>query len=62
MHALLMAAQAASGDDGLTFAEVVANVPHDPAAVFTYILLVVTFGSIFWVGRPRKAGPPEGRA
>jgi hypothetical protein len=45
-------------EDGLTAAEIVGNIPLDPAAVFTYLLLVVTFGAIFWVGRSRKQPTP----
>lgn len=57
-YALLAALQAASSsDDGLTLAEVLSNIPRDPASIFTYLLLVVTFGGIFWVGRRRKPGP-----
>jgi hypothetical protein len=60
MHALFTAVQAVQTDnDGLTVAEVIANVPHDPASIFTYLLLIVAFGGILWVGRPRKAVPPE---
>ena len=59
MHALLAALQAAhAGEDGLTFSEVIANIPHDAATIFVYVLLLVTFGTIFWVGRPRKGPPP----
>lgn len=59
MHAHVYAAFQAvvSDSDGLTLLEVLGNVPHNPAAIFTYILLVATFGGIFWVGRPRKPGP-----
>jgi hypothetical protein len=54
-YALLAAVQAASSsDDGLTLVEVLSNIPRDPAAIFTYVLLVVTFGGILWVGRRRK--------
>jgi hypothetical protein len=60
MHTLFTAVQAVHTDnDGLTVAEVIANVPLDPASIFTYALLIITFGAIFWVGRPRRAAPPE---
>lgn len=49
-----VASQLPLDEDGLTAAEIVGNIPLDPAAIFTYLLLIVTFGAIFWVGRPRK--------
>lgn len=41
-------------DDGLTFREVLANIPTDPASVFVYLLLAVSLGVIAWSNRPRR--------
>lgn len=40
--------------EGLTFREVLANVPTDPASVFVYLLLAVSLGVIAWSNRPRR--------
>lgn len=62
-HAFFAAVQAlTSPEDGLTFSEVVANVPHDPVSIFTYLLLIVTYGGIFWIGRHRRPGGTAGAA
>lgn len=41
-------------DEGLTFREVLANVPTDPASVFVYLLVAVSLGVIAWSNRPRR--------
>ena len=54
-YGLAAAAQGLSSvDEGLTFTEVLSNLPRDPASIFTFVLLLVTFSGIFWVGRPRR--------
>lgn len=59
MHTLMAAAQAARPvEDGLTFGEMIANLPHDPASIFVFVLLIVTFGTILWIGRGSKNTPP----
>lgn len=47
-------------DDGLTFAEVIANIPTDPMSVFVYCLLLVAVVWIAWENRPRRGGRPGG--
>lgn len=59
MQALLTVIQAVhTGDDGLTFAEVIANLPRDPASIFACVLLIVAVGAILRAGRPRRPRPP----
>lgn len=41
-------------DEGLTFYEVLENVPTDPASVFVYLLVAVGLGVIAWSNRPRR--------
>ena len=42
--------------DGLTVGEIVRDIPHDPAAVFVYVL-VLGFVFLIWYGsRRRKPG------
>lgn len=41
-------------DEGLTFREVLANIPTDPASVFVYLLVAVSLGVIAWSNRPRR--------
>ncbi|MFW6088293.1 MAG: hypothetical protein ACODAB_00985 [Gemmatimonadota bacterium] len=46
--------QAASdGDQGLTLAELVANIPHDPSAMVVYAML---FGSVLFIWRAGRSG------
>lgn len=40
-------------DDGLTFNEVLQNLPHDPAALVVYVLLLAFVGMI-WHGSRQK--------
>lgn len=30
--------------------------PHDPASIFVYVLVLVALGGILWAGRPRNPG------
>lgn len=46
-------------DDGLTLAEVIADIPHDGPAMVMYVLILVAAGTVVWFGRPgasRKRG------
>lgn len=52
MYAIIAAWQA--GGDGLTFGEVLGNVPTDAASVFVYLLVLVSLGAIAWANRPRR--------
>jgi hypothetical protein len=67
----LDAASAASApipvDEGLTFAELVASIPFDPASLVAYVLIVGFAGGVVWFGtrtntpspRPTDAAHPE---
>lgn len=39
-------------DDGLTFGEILANIPHDPSAFVLYALLFASLAFIWRAGRP----------
>lgn len=56
MHAVAILVQG----DGLTWTEVVAQVPHDPAAIFIYLLLFASGVAIWLSGRGKKQDRPEG--
>ena len=43
----------ATADDGLTFSDMLAAVPTDPASIFTILLLVGSVGLVLWFGRPK---------
>ncbi len=47
-------------DDGLTFAEVLAGIPHDPASIVVYLLVFGSVGLVIWSGR--KRGNPPARS
>lgn len=42
-------------DDGLTFREVLSDIPHDAAAIFVYLLLALFVGFIWWGSRSRPS-------
>ncbi len=56
----IIATVAQTGADGLTFDEVVAELPTDPASLFTIFVLLASLALVFWYGRPRggKGGRP----
>ena len=59
MHALiLMSAAQVASDDGLTFGEMLADIPHDTASLFVYVLLAVSIGAVVWAGRRRGPRVP----
>lgn len=44
-----------SADSGLTFGEMVRDIPHDGAAIVAYIL-IIAFAWLIWRGnRPKKS-------
>lgn len=45
-------------DEGLTFGEVISNIPHDAAAIVIYVLIAVFIGFI-WRGSRSSNAPPE---
>jgi hypothetical protein len=47
---------AISQDDGLTFGEVLANLPHDAAAIVIYVLVALFIGFI-WHGSRNRSEP-----
>ena len=42
--------------EGLTFHEVIQNIPTDPASVFVYLLLAGS-GVLIWMGSRKKGKP-----
>lgn len=56
---LLPIIQAAAGDEGLSIAEVLADIPHDAASIVIYALIVVSVGFVIRAGRQKKE-PAEG--
>lgn len=54
---IAVALQAA--DNGLTIAEVIADLPKDPASIFAICLLLGSMALVLWAGRPKgKGGRP----
>ncbi len=54
-----LVAAAQSVDGGLTFREVVADLPTDPASVFVVLLLLGCTALVVWSGRGKgKGGTP----
>lgn len=47
-------------DDGLTGTELIQSLPHDPASIFTLVLIVSCVGAVLWFGRPRGGGDKPG--
>lgn len=50
-------------DDGLTFREVVQNIPHDGPAIVIYLMLAL-FAGLVWAGSRNSGGgtPQDGSA
>lgn len=51
------AAQAA-GDGGLTFHDILMNIPHDVSAFIVYVLMIGAVLLVLWAGRSQSSGPP----
>jgi hypothetical protein len=45
-------------DDGLTFREVIQNIPHDGPAIVVYVLLLI-FAALVWMGSRPSASQQE---
>ena len=61
MKALTMLALLQGGaDEGLTFGEVLANIPHDAAAMVVYVLVAFSVGLVVWAGRRGQDKPEAG--
>ena len=60
LAALAAPAAAQAADDGLSFGEILADLPTDPASIFTLALLIGSLALVLWFGRPRggKGGRP----
>lgn len=54
---LLPLLQAAADEEVLTFGEIVADLPHDAASIFVYILIIVSVGVVIRTGRQKKKSP-----
>jgi hypothetical protein len=58
---LMTAAQAAAADDdGLTWREVLADLPHDTTSIVILGFLAASVFLVIWASKPRKS--PRGRA
>lgn len=55
----LFSSMQAAVDEGLTFAEVLADIPHDAAAVVVYILVGFSIGLVVWSGRRGAPRDPQ---
>ena len=53
---LALLAVQSSTDDGLTFQEVVEQIPTDPATLFTLLLLLGSVTLVVWSGRNKGGG------
>jgi hypothetical protein len=51
--ATLAATAQTASDEGLSFTEVLSNLPTDPASIFAILLVVVSFALVLWFGRPK---------
>ena len=60
MIASILQAVVSTDDDGLTLAEIVADIPHDAAAIFVYMLLGASLFAVIWFGA-RSSGSPGRR-
>jgi hypothetical protein len=53
----LLTAALQSSDDGLTMAEIISDLPTDPAAIFTLVLVIGAVALVIWSGRgPKNKG------
>jgi hypothetical protein len=52
-RASLAAIAQTTPDEGLTFSEVLSELPTDPASIFTILLLAGSFALVLWFGRPK---------
>lgn len=48
-----LATVAQAAPDGLTLAELLSDLPLDPASIFTIALLAGSVALVLWFGRPR---------
>lgn len=54
---IIAVAQAVSSDDdGLTWREVLTDLPHDPASIAVFLLVIVSVALVIWAGRPGRSG------
>ena len=51
---LLPIIQAAATDEGLTMGEILADIPHDAASIFIYVLILVSVGWVIRAGRKKN--------
>lgn len=56
------AAQAAADDDGLTWREILADLPHDPASIAVLLFVIASLALVIWAGRPGRSGRRGGGA
>lgn len=51
MSTVTLFAAVQASDDGLTLGDIVANLPTDPAAIFTLLLVFGSLALVLWAGR-----------
>lgn len=57
-----VAQAASSDDDGLTWREILAGLPHDPASIAVLLFVIVSVALVIWAGRPGRSGRRGGGA
>ena len=53
---IAVAQAVSSDDDGLTWREVLAGLPHDPASIVVLLFVIVSVALVIWAGRPGRSG------
>jgi len=54
------AAAQAAGEGGLSFHDILMNIPHDASAFIVYVLMIGSVVLIMRAGRSRGSEPPAG--
>ena len=55
-----VAQAASSDDDGLTWREILADLPHDPASIAVLLFVIASVALVIWAGRPGRSGKRGG--
>ena len=51
-----------AAEEGLTFGELLSNIPHDAAAIVVYVLVGFSVGLVVWSGRRSAGKDPQAGA
>ena len=49
----------AAGEEGLTLGKILADIPHDAAAIVVYVLVGFSVGLVIWSGRRGTPRNPQ---